>query len=59
MGASNALRGQIIKGILFLIGEVAFVIYMARVGVSQILALRHLGLVEQGWTFDEEQESIY
>ncbi len=54
MGASNALRGQIIKGILFLIGEIAFIIYMVKVGVSQILGLRHLGLVEQGWTFDEE-----
>ena len=55
MGASNLFRGQIIKGLLFLFTELAYLYYMARVGVSALKGMRTLGTVQQGMVFDESQ----
>ena len=53
LGFSNILRGQIIKGFLFLLSEIAYFYYMFSFGFSAIGNLRHLGTKEQGWYFDE------
>ena len=54
MGAGNFLRGQIIKGFLFLAAEICFWIYMINSGFSDITGLKTLGTVQRGWYFDEE-----
>ena len=53
LGFSNILRGQIIKGLLFLFTEIAYFYYMFSFGFSAIKKLRYLGTKEQGWIFDE------
>jgi arabinogalactan oligomer/maltooligosaccharide transport system permease protein len=53
-GIGNICRGQIIKGLLFLAAEFAFVWYMISFGWSRLLGLRNLGTVTRGWYFDEE-----
>lgn len=53
LGFSNILRGQIIKGLLFLFTEIAYFYYMFSFGFSAIKKLRYLGTKEQGWVFDE------
>ena len=54
MGAANLKRKQIIKGILFLLTEVAFVVYMAQSGITALKNMMTLGTQTQGWVFDEE-----
>ncbi len=54
MGAGNLFRGQIIKGLLFLIAEVAYIWYMISGGAACIAGLKTLGTVQRGWYFDEE-----
>lgn len=54
MGAGNLFRGQIIKGLLFLIAEVAYIWYMISSGAACIAGLKTLGTVQRGWYFDEE-----
>ena len=53
MGASNFFRGQIIKGILFLLTEVLFIYNFILYGITSIAGLRNLGTKTQGWVFDE------
>lgn len=53
MGASNLFRGQIIKGLLFLFAELAYLYYMASTGVSSLIGMRTLGTKQQGMVFDE------
>lgn len=55
MGVGNLARKQIVKGLIFLMTEIAFIAYMIRAGVSSIWGLITLGTVEQGWMFDEEK----
>ncbi|MBE6784396.1 MAG: sugar ABC transporter permease [Ruminococcaceae bacterium] len=55
LGFSNILKGQIIKGLLFLFTEIAYFYYMFSVGFSAIKKLRYLGTVEQSWVFDESK----
>ncbi len=55
LGAGNLFRGQILKGLLFLITEIAYLYYMFSFGFSAISKLGNLGTVEQGWIFDEEK----
>ncbi len=55
MGSSNLFRGQIVKGFLYLIFEIAYVIYMVLTGASAIAGLKTLGTKKQGWVFDEKQ----
>lgn len=52
-GASQCVRGQIGKGILFLITEIAFVFYMVTTGMGALRNLITLGTQEQGWVMDE------
>ena len=53
MGAGNLFRGQIIKGLIFLSAEVAYIGFMIDSGFSFIAGLRNLGTVQRGWYFDE------
>ncbi len=47
MGFGNAVRGQIIKGILFLVAEVAYVAYMITFGWQYISEMLSLGTVHR------------
>lgn len=53
MGLANLRRKQIIKGLLFLLAELAFIFYMLSYGVSAIGQMITLGTQTQGWVFDE------
>ena len=52
-GIANIFRGQIIKGLLFLSSEIAYLVYMFFYGFTAIGKLKTLGTVEQSWVFDE------
>ncbi len=54
MGASNLLRGQILKGLLFLLAELTYIFYMVNMGIASFAGLRTLGTKEQGMVMDEE-----
>lgn len=56
MGLGNIVRGQIIKGFLFLIAEAAFIYYMVTFGVQALLRFPALGTKEQGEVFDEAKQ---
>lgn len=53
MGAGNILKGQIIKGLIFLVTEVAYFWYMITNGFGNILNLRTLGTRPYARYFDE------
>lgn len=53
MGLSNLIRGQIIKGLLFLFVEIAFVYYMIMNGFTALAGLKTLGTKTQGMVMDE------
>lgn len=53
MGFGNLANRQIVKGILFLAVEAAFIIYMVQYGAQAIWSLRNLGDTQQGWVYDE------
>ncbi|MBQ6624778.1 MAG: sugar ABC transporter permease [Clostridia bacterium] len=55
MGFGNLVRGQVVKGILYLAVEAVAIFYFLTSGFASISALRHLGTNEQGWVFDEEK----
>lgn len=55
LGFSNLFRGQVVKGIIFLSAQIAYLFYMFTYGFSAIGKLRHLGTREQGWVFDEDR----
>ena len=52
-GAGNLFRGQIVKGLVFLLLEIGFIFYMVTLGVEAVRGFITLGTVEQGWVFDE------
>ncbi|MDO5423113.1 MAG: sugar ABC transporter permease [Eubacteriales bacterium] len=54
MGLANLKRKQIVKGLLFLLAEAAFLFYMVEYGVSALKNMLTLGTKTQGWVFDEE-----
>lgn len=54
-GLSNMLRGQIIKGMLYLFLEISFIAFMIVQGIGRIRDLVTLGTVEQGMVLDETQ----
>lgn len=54
MGASNFFRGQIIKGLLFLLAELAYIYYLVNIGLSSFAGLSTLGIKQQGMVMDEE-----
>ncbi|MGN0452922.1 MAG: carbohydrate ABC transporter permease [Ruminococcus sp.] len=53
MGLGNIAHKQVIKGIIYLCTEVAFILYMILVGVKNIKGMITLGTNTQGWTIDE------
>lgn len=53
MGLGNILRGQIIKGILYLAAEIGFIVFMALYGWQCLAALPGLGSREQGEIWNE------
>lgn len=53
MGFGNLANKQIVKGILFLTAELAFILYMVQYGIHAIGALGTLGETQQGWVYDE------
>ena len=53
MGFGNLANKQIVKGILFLTAEAAFLLYMIQYGAQAIWSLRNLGDTQQGWVYDE------
>ena len=54
MGSGNLFRGQIIKGLWFLLAELSYIIYMYGLGITAFVGLPNLGTTEQGWVFDEK-----
>lgn len=54
-GAGNLFRGQIVKGLTFLMLEIGFIFYMVTTGVEAVRGFITLGTVEQGWVFDERK----
>lgn len=55
MGAGNLFRGQIIKGILYLFAEAAYIVYIVIAGGAAFAGIPNLGTKTQGMTFDEAQ----
>lgn len=53
MGLSNLVRKQILKGVLFLLVEIAFITYMIRSGAAAFKNMITLGTETQGWAYDE------
>ncbi|WP_196803061.1 carbohydrate ABC transporter permease [Butyrivibrio sp. MC2013] len=53
-GAGNIGNSQIVKGILFLLTEIAYIVYMIMSGVHNLAALATLGENQQGMTLDEK-----
>ncbi|BBF43964.1 maltose/maltodextrin ABC transporter, permease protein MalF [Lachnospiraceae bacterium KM106-2] len=58
LGLSNIVRGQILKGLMFLSMEIGFIFYMVIVGVSGIAQCKTLGKIAQKQVWDES-EGIY
>jgi len=56
MGAGIAGHGQLVKGLLILLLEVAFIVYMAGSGVSRLAMLPSLGTLEQGEVWNEAKQ---
>lgn len=52
-GAGNFFRGQIAKGLVYLLFEIGFIFYMITSGVEAVKGFITLGTVQQGWVFDE------
>lgn len=53
MGIANLHRKQIVKGLLFLASEVAFIAYIIFYGAGTLKNMITLGTQTQGWVFDE------
>lgn len=53
MGIANLRRKQIVKGLLFLLSEAAFIIYFVTSGINALKNMITLGTQTQGWVFDE------
>ena len=47
MGTSNLFRGQIIKGLLYLLFQASYALFMLSYGISAIGGLKELGTLEQ------------
>lgn len=53
-GLSNIVRGQIVKGLIYLVAEIGYIAYMIRSGVGNLAKMATLGTQEQGMVFNEE-----
>lgn len=56
MGFGNIVHGQIIKGLLYLAIEIAYIVFMAVNGIGFIGGLRTLGTVQQQEVWDEAKQ---
>ncbi len=56
MGLGIAARGQLVKGLLILLLEIAFIVYMAGTGIHRLAMLPSLGTVEQGEVWNEAKQ---
>lgn len=54
MGALHLLKGQLVKGSLFLLAEIGFILFMILQGFNVLGGLLTLGTVKQGWVMDEK-----
>jgi len=54
MGSSNIIRGQIVKGLIFLLIQISYVFYLITTGINSFKGLITLGTKEQGMVMDEE-----
>ena len=52
-GLSNIVHGQIVKGLLFLAIEIAYILYMVQTGFGSLEKLLTLGTEGQGMVFNE------
>lgn len=53
MGCASLRRRQIVKGLLFLLSEAAFIFYMVVNGGNALGHMTTLGTQTQGWVYDE------
>lgn len=53
LGYGNILHKQVVKGLLFLAIEIAFLIFMVQYGAGAIGDLWTLGETQQGWVYNE------
>lgn len=53
MGLSNLCRGQIVKGLLYLILEISFIAYFIKFGFTNLIGLVTLGTQEQSKVFNK------
>ena len=53
MGLANILAGQVLKGIIFLALEIAYIVFMTGSGIHNLDMMRTLGTSTQGMTFNE------
>uniref|UniRef100_UPI004056DD0F carbohydrate ABC transporter permease n=1 Tax=Acetatifactor sp. TaxID=1872090 RepID=UPI004056DD0F len=53
-GLSNIVRGQIVKGLLFLAVEVGYIFYMIQVGIGSLANIASLGDQEQAMVYNAE-----
>ena len=53
-GLSNIVRGQVVKGLIYLVAEIAYIVYMIQTGAGNLVNLTTLGTHEQGMVFNEE-----
>ena len=54
MGWGNLRAGQIVRGILYLLLEIAFLVFMVTTGARSLQGLITLGTNQQGMVFNEE-----
>ena len=53
-GLSNIVRGQVVKGLIYLVAEIAYIAYMIQTGANNLVNLTTLGTNEQGMVFNEK-----
>lgn len=56
MGLGNIARGQIVKGCMYLLFELSFILFMATQGIGYLRGLGSLGTRETGETFNEKKQ---
>ncbi len=54
MGFGNIIRGQIVKGLLYLAAEIAYIIFMITTGLHCLAMIPSLGSVQQEEVWNEE-----
>lgn len=55
MGAGNILHGQVIKGLLYLVVEISFILFMVRSGWNNLSMLPSLGWIKQDEVWNESK----